>query len=179
MATSEIYRPGVNPLSNVRHGAEWILADCSESMLSQVVGTTDTRIDLVNAAAATYPKAQRLAFNGTVRHLGPDEEFFAWGGTFICPALRFLAAWRPVWVLIISDGQIIDSEEEACEIATKIAQLAIIETLYIGPDSEKEAMAFMQRLAHIGSGTPTRHDTTKPQQISLETVIRGLLPPPR
>lgn len=175
---SEIIKRQVNPLSQVRHGAEWILADCSESMLQPVAGTGLSRIEHLNRAAAARPKAQRLGFNSAVYHLAPGEEFVAFGGTYIVPALRFLAEWRPSWVFVISDGEIGDSVEEAYEIATEIAKLAIIETLYIGPDADTEAAQFMQELAEIGSGKHRRHDTTKPQQERLEYVIRKLLPGP-
>lgn len=179
MAKAELIRHGVNPRSKVRYGADWILADCSESMLSPVVGTTKSRIDLVNLAAASYPpETQRLAFNSAVTHLQPGEEFMAWGGTMICPALRFLADWRPVWVGVISDGEIADSAEEALEIAREIARQATIETIYIGPDVASEAMEFMKRLADIGSGRYQQHDTTRPQSRHLDYVIRGLLPAP-
>lgn len=167
--------------NGISYAADWVLADASWSMNELVAGSNKTRLDALNAALSGFPpNVQLLAFHDSCYHVRNRQRLTYGGGedTNICPPLSFVLDYRPALVSIISDGEFADPPERAFALASQIARYAVIDTLYIGSDSEPAAIRFMQRLADIGHGTYRRHDSTKPQQQQLEHVIRALLPSP-
>lgn len=161
--------------------AEIILADISLSMASPVAGYQDgkgqRRIDAVNSAISSYgDHIQTIAFSSHVElHVGPVE-LTPSASTDMDLALKEAIKWEPNYLLVLSDGAV-DDPGETLKTAKTLAELAIIDTLYIGPE-EPGPIEFMKKLAELGHGRFRRYDMTKPQTLQLETVIKGLLPPP-
>lgn len=153
--------------------ADWAICDISGSMGSHITGGTGPRrIECLNNALKELgDDVQVIAFSTKIskERIG---EFSAWGDTYICPALREVSQHEPSYIVIISDGQITDSQSEALGLVDKIAQTAIIDTIYIGPEDSR-AEAFMRDVATAGHGRFRRYEASK-----LEGEMQRLLPTP-
>jgi hypothetical protein len=164
-----------------RQGGEIILADDSSSMSEMIVGpdgriSKTRRIDAVNQAISSYgPSVQTIAFSSRARHVGPVT-LMPYGSTPMAAGLAMARESEPNYILVLSDGEV-DSPPAALDEARRMSEYCIIDTLYIGEDNPS-AEQFMRELAQIGHGKYKRYDMTKPQQLALETVIKGLLPAP-
>jgi hypothetical protein len=165
-----------------RKMSEIIIADKSASMNAAVAQLDDRaaptrRIDAVNEAISSYgAHIQTIAFSHTVTTHTGLVTLEPSGSTAMHLALEEAKKYEPTYLLVLSDGQV-DYPDKTLQIARELAELAIIDTLYIGPDDDS-AEKFMRDLAEIGHGRFRRYDMTKPQQLLLESVIKGLLPMP-
>jgi hypothetical protein len=160
-----------------RKGAEIILADKSGSMRTRLPNSNQTRIDALNQAISSYgPDIQTIAFSHLVECVLGQTKLVPEGSTAMDRA--FQAAWKyePNYLLVISDGAV-DDPNETINQAKRFTETTIIDTLYIGEDNPA-AEELMKRLAEIGHGRFRRYDMSKPQTLQLESVIKGLLPPP-
>jgi hypothetical protein len=159
-------------------GGEILIADRSGSMLAPVAGlASTTRIDCVNNVIRSYgPLIQTISFSDdATSHIGPVT-LEADNGTNLAGALALALRYSPNYLLVLSDGRVND-EQAALDLAEALSTMAIIDTLYIG-GHDPEAEAFLAKIAQIGHGRARVYDMTKPQTLALETVIKGLLPPP-
>ncbi len=96
------------------------------------------------------------------------------GSTAMHLALQKSQLYNPRHALIISDG-IPDDQIAAISAAEQLS--GVISTLYIGLDSNKEAIAFMKKLARLGCGSANVCDISKPSDRSkLSTNIYLSLP---
>ena len=103
------------------------------------------------------------------------------GGTALHSALTLCASFRPRHTLIVSDGQ---PDDAPAALSAADALPGQIDVIYVGPDNDADAMAFMRKLARLGGGRVVVHDMKKnnarqpgpPAQ--LAQAIRGLLPAP-
>lgn len=168
----QIYRERLNPKSS---GNTVILLDISGSM-SEVVGSK-RKIDILRQAID-----RRLLINEVVLVFSSGCDRVAsfqlipepFGGTAMHLALQQAASYAPSHTLVVSDGQP-DCQKQALLAARKL--IGVISTLYIGDDSDVNAIAFMSKLARIGCGQSEVCDISNPQnQVRLNSAIKGLLP---
>ena len=158
-----------------------ILLDVSESM-NQHVGT-QTKITLLKRALSqtlglyTQDRPVLLPFSSAVGKIDNLAQMPEPGGsTALHLALEYARTFSPRHTLVVSDGQP-DSETAALVAADRLP--GIIDVLYIGPDSDAAALAFMRKLARTGGGRFVSHDVVKqaaPAQ--LAQAVRGLLAAP-
>lgn len=150
-----------------------ILADVSGSMSDRAQeGTKIERLrEALGSIWAETPGASLIAFNGNVMPLeGPDDLPSPTGGTALHLALRAAAAMRAASVVVISDGRP-DDEEAALDVAREIP--GAIDALYVGPEDDAQAIAFMKKLGRIGGGTVVVKDLLKCR--SIVAPLRSLL----
>jgi hypothetical protein len=95
------------------------------------------------------------------------------GGTAMHLALEMAIGHKPRHTLVISDGHP-DDPEAALSVAARLS--GIIDVIYIGPDNDAEAIAFMRALARAGAGRVVVHDLRRLAPAALAPAIRGLLP---
>lgn len=172
---NDIVKGKSNP--KIQHDVEWVVADTSASMDTREFGGTKSRLDCVNEMIAAYGEHIHVcAFDNKVSlSVGPTT-LTSGGSTQMELGLQAIREYRPNYIVILSDG-CVDNQDLARSQATALAEFAIIDTVYIGPDDER-AESFMKELADIGCGRYKRYDMTKPQTLQLTEVIQGLLPPP-
>ncbi|MBJ7223593.1 MULTISPECIES: vWA domain-containing protein [unclassified Brenneria] len=162
---------------NRTDGPRIILADLSGSMESPAWGQR-RKIDLLCEAVDSILGNARepvrlIAFAGTpVDGISQLPREALSGSTALHLALDCAARHRPRATLVISDGQP-DDEEWALAAARNLP--GRIDVLYIGPDIEKSAIQFMQRLARLGCGDCVTNDLAQTGQPALERSIRQLL----
>lgn len=158
---------------NRRRGEIVILADISASMGAPAWGghrKIDLLRDAVNAVLQ-QTSARLIAFSAAAREVGtiPEPE----ENTNLADALDSARALDPGQVLVISDGSP-DSEEKAIAAAKKFR--GVIDVLYIGPENDKAAIAFMKRLANAAGGDVQSFDLVKiGNSQKLLTHIAGFL----
>lgn len=143
---------------NRRQGAVVILADISTSMSAPAPGG-QRKIDVLREAvdgARQQAGARLFVFSGDTREVPvvPEPE----RNTNLARALDRVRALDPGVTLVISDGQP-DNAAKALEAARKFR--GAIDVLYIGPDSDSAAVAFMRSLAQAGGGDVRVHDVAK------------------
>ena len=162
---------------DLQQGVEWLVLDTSMSMTAGVPNTTKTRLQCANEVLNGYgPHIHVCTFDSTVSLFKGPRTLSTGGSTSMHLGLAAIQPYRPSYVLIISDGDVDNQDLTKLE-AQLVSELAIIETLYIGPDDPR-AEAFMRELATIGCGRYRRYDMTKSQTLQLEQVVRSLLPAP-
>jgi hypothetical protein len=154
--------------------AEWAIVDISGSMDSYVGewGASKRRIECLNAALMELgTDVQVIAFSDGIstERIG---EYHAGGETKICPALREVVKHEPSYIVIISDGDITDSKDNALGLIDKIAATAVIDTIYIGPDDSR-GEGFLKEAATIGHGRFRKYDPA-----TISEKIQTLLPAP-
>lgn len=150
-----------------------ILADVSGSMDERAAH--GRKIDRLREALgniwAETPGAALIAFNNDVVPVeGPDDLPPPCGGTALHLALRSARVLHPASVIVISDGRPSD-REAALEAARDIP--GTIDAIYIGPDSDTEAIRFMRELCRIGAGAAVVTDLSRVR--SLVPSLRGML----
>ena len=169
----QTYREGLNPKSS---GKSAILLDISGSMSEIIVGSK-RKIDILRKAVD-----RQLLINEVVLVFSSGCDRVAsfqlipepFGGTAMHLALQQAASYAPSHTLVVSDGQP-DCQKQALLAAEKLS--GVISTLYIGDDSDINAIAFMSKLARIGCGQSKVCDISNPQnQVRLNSAIKGLLP---
>lgn len=94
------------------------------------------------------------------------------GGTALHMAIVEASKLQPKHSLVISDGMP-DSKNQSLDAADKLS--GTISTLFIGDDSDKEAIAFMDQLARLGCGKSSKCDIRK-HSVQLRSQIQLLLP---
>lgn len=156
-----------------RLGQVVILADVSASMESPACGGL-RKIDVLRDAvslARGRSTARLIAFSDRAREVEsiPEPE----ANTNLTAGLKAALAHDPGITLVISDGQP-DRPDEALAIARRFR--GVIDVLYVGPDSDVTAIAFMRRLAEATDGRVTLNDVTREDGARLlASRIAGLL----
>ena len=123
------------------------------------------------AGAQQQSDARLFAFSAATREVDaiPEPE----NNTNLAGALERMLPLDPGTVLVISDGQP-DNAERALAVARRFR--GAIDVLYVGPDSDSAAIAFMRRLAAAAGGDVQTHDISKISgTLQLQTRISKLL----
>ena len=168
----------VESTGKIQSGVEWIVADVSASMDTREFGGAKSRLDCVNEMIKSYGEHIHVAaFENIVSLFVGPTTLTSGGSTQMELAFQAIKQYEPNYIVVLSDG-CVDNQYLARESANALAQFAIIDTVYIGPDDER-AESFMKELAEIGCGRYKRYDMSKPQTLQLTEVIQGLLPPPQ
>jgi hypothetical protein len=166
----------INP--EFSQGVEWLIIDTSISMNTAVAGTAKTRLQCANEVLNGYgPTIHACSFDSFAQLFKGPRTLYTGGSTSMHLAFEAVRPYKPSYILVMSDGAV-DNQEMTIQQATEVANDAVIDTLYIGPDDQR-AEAFMKELANIGCGRYRRYDMTKPQTMQLEQVVRALLPAPQ
>ena len=130
-----------------------MLIDTSGSMDEICQGTgRKRRIDVLKEAISCigWQDYQLVCFNFKVVPIQAVRDICEpCGGTALHRAIDYAVSLYPSQTLVISDGEP-DDEYEAIRSAKKLS--GTISTLYVGDDSNKEAIAFMSKLANLGCG---------------------------
>lgn len=158
-----------------------ILADCSASMLESAGSRAKIQLlqDALDQVRPDMPDAALIAFSSmpvlidSGWHLPRPD-----GGTDLAEALNRAARERPARTLVISDGQP-DDARAALAAADRLS--GRIDVIYVGPDGDDRAIAFMRDLARTGGGRCVVNDLTRSLQPPLQTAVRDVLalPAPR
>lgn len=159
-----------------------ILCDISSSMAESAGARRkiDLLQDALDQLGREFPQAQVIAFNSLTRYVPypvsglPEPE----GGTALHLALEDAQHFRPRQTIVVSDGRP-DSEQAALEAASRLT--GKIDVIYCGPDSDREAIEFMQRLARANGGRVVVTNWTPTHGSELAPTMRRLLalPEPR
>lgn len=153
--------------------ARVVIADVSSSMAERVGAYS--KISLLRDALAGQRFDRLVAFAvKPVEVASADMLPLPCGSTALHLALDHAARWRPGRTLVISDGQP-DSESMALESAAQLS--GVIDVIYIGPESDAVAVAFMKRLARAGSGRCWTDDIRKTGGAMLRSGITSMLLP--
>ena len=154
-------------------GPRVLVADVSGSM-SSPAWSGRSKASVLGAAVADLmretPAPCLIAFSSRVYDrvsVLPEPN----GTTALHLALACAVGYQPGATLVISDGQP-DDEQHALAQAERLS--GRIDTLYVGPDSDRAAIDFMRRLARVGCGRDMRADLGRPQP-RLGSTIRQLL----
>jgi Mg-chelatase subunit ChlD len=156
-----------------------LLCDISSSMAEMAGGRRKIELlrDALSGVRAQLPAAEVIAFNHRTHYLplaGPVPE--PEGSTALHLALEDAARFRPRRTIVISDGRP-DSEADALRAAGRLT--GTIDVIYCGPDSDRQGLEFMQRLAGMGGGRVTHSDWEHEGGLAL-TMRRVLaLPAPK
>lgn len=157
-----------------------IVADVSGSM-AEPAGER-RKIDVLAAAIAEarpdMPEQETIAFATTARVLGPAERLpDPAGGTAMHLGLAEAARRDGKRVLVISDGMPDDRRQALAEADRLASAGATIDVLYVGPETDASAIAFMRSLVRRGSMRV--HDIVRlhePRRLAAQ--IRLALPGP-
>lgn len=151
-----------------------VLADVSSSMAERA-GVT-SKIGLLKLALTGQSFTTLVAFaSRPVVVESPELLPPPCGGTALHLALGLSATFAPGRTLVISDGQP-DDKEAALLAAVSVS--GVIDTLYVGPDDDLEAVRFMRDLARIGSGRAIVNDLRRTHGAQLRQHVGALLLPP-
>lgn len=156
-----------------------ILADCSGSM-AETAGADRKETLLRQALTHVLPSISHARLYGfhsiPVPVSIPEQLPSATGSTALHLALEAAQREKPVRTLVISDGHP-DDEEAAIHAAESLS--GRIDALYIGPDSDAAAIAFLRRLAFRCGGTVHTHDIVRLRTSLLPSLRTALaLPEP-
>lgn len=153
-------------------GPDLILADVSGSMSSLAWGGRQ-KIDVLREAI-TYVRENTpsilITFSSTVQE-NVYEIPQPGGNTALHLALESALKYSPKTTLVISDGQP-DDPSEALRQTHYLT--GVINTLYVGPDTDQTAIRFMNDLARSGCGVYQKADLTN-QKVRLGAIIQKLL----
>jgi hypothetical protein len=150
-----------------------VLADTSASMSDMAAGRR--KIDVLRDALNSIGTEWRIIAFGahvcevTGRSL-PEPD----GSTPLHEAIARASVFGATHLLIISDGHP-DNPSAALEAADRLGW-ARIDVIYCGPDSDRQGMDYMRRLAR-GGGQANRDDFAQPAR--LARAVSGLLTAPR
>ncbi len=147
-----------------------IIVDCSGSMRdSDKMGMVTRALETIWPEAK---KARLLAFGDAVEACAtPADLPKPDGGTAMHLALKRAAVLMPAKVIVISDG-LPDDQDEALRAAGHVP--GVIDTIYCGPDGDRRAIAFMNKLGSIGGGQSVIRDIAKTREL-LAPVFREML----
>ena len=157
-------------------GCSIMLLDVSGSMGE--ITHEKRHIDILREALnrPLQPTEIAIAFNSSCHQLNslqsiPEPS----GGTALHLAIIEAASLNPRHTLIVPDG-IPDYKKQALAAVKNLP--GIISTLFIGDDSDTDAIAFMSKLARVGCGKSAVCDIRKLEnQQNLKAAILSLLPP--
>ena len=154
-----------------------LLLDTSGSMDSDCKGK-QTRLDVLRKAveAIDWQQYQMFVFDNICRQITHPEALrnCAGGSTNLALGLREIGKLNPAQTIIISDGEP-NSETDALAAASELT--GTISTVFIGDDSDKDAIAFMQKLATLGCGKTFIRDLGR-GHLELSATIKQLTLPP-
>jgi len=162
---------------NRRTGETVILVDVSISMDGPAWGA-QRKIDVLRDAVDVIRQRQPcklIAFSAAARDVErvPEPE----ANTDLVAGLKAAQAHDPGITLVISDG-LPDNEHAALDVARTFR--GAIDVLYIGPEGESKAIAFMRRLAATADGNVTINDISNAVGVQrLTHMITAMLPAPR
>lgn len=149
-------------------GPQILLADVSGSMAAPAWGGR-RKIDVLREAVTgvrTRSPYHLMAFASQVMD-GlvdiPEPE----GTTRLDLGLAAALRHQPRATLVISDGQP-DDEQAALDVAARLP--GRIDVLYVGPDGDRAAMEFLQRLARVGCGGFQSADLSRAQPALAHTI---------
>lgn len=152
-----------------------VLADVSASMAESAGALTKAQV--LDGALRQLPSATSLvAFSSypvdipAGGSLPPPS-----GSTALHTAIRHSAAREPTHVLIISDGHP-DDAPAALREADRLGSVRI-DVIFCGPDSDREGLAFMRRLARGGGSVHHHNIRREPER--LAQAVRALALPAR
>lgn len=161
-----------NPNSRV------MLIDTSGSMDEICQGTgRKRRIDILKEAISCigWQDYQLVCFNFKVVPIQDVRDICEpCGGTALHRAIDYAASLYPSQTLVISDGE---PEDEYAAIKSAEKLSGTITSLYVGDDSNREAIAFMTKLAKLGCGKPYVQSLDEGFQAISGTISQALLPP--
>jgi Mg-chelatase subunit ChlD len=153
-----------------------ILADTSGSM-AEPAGAGVSKIDLLREALAgcwpEIPGAILYGFDAIARPAAQPSALTApAGGTALHLGLDAAAAHRPRRTLVISDGQ---PDDEAAALASAARLTGVVDVIYVGPDSDTNAIAFMRKLATATGGRVVVRDVRRESRPALAREVRAIL----
>jgi hypothetical protein len=151
-----------------------IVCDCSESMSGLAGGRSKITLlrEALDAIVAELPSVTLIAFaTKASRFNTPAELPPAYGDTGMELGLTLQIPALIDRYVVISDGQP-NSEERALAAADRLNKR--IDVLYIGPETDTAAIAFMNRLARKG-GRVTLRDIVRDVRPSLVAPVREIL----
>lgn len=133
-----------------------ILVDVSGSMSSHDSRGGKSRYDVACEELANLQKTMPgkigvLSFSNSTKFNAGGVPFFSGGGTDLAQALKFakIADVASIRFVVISDG-LPDSETNALKIVRTFKNK--IDTVYVGPEDNTNARAFLERLARESGG---------------------------
>jgi hypothetical protein len=157
-----------------------ILADVSSSMAERA--GAQSKSEILKCAIADSMGENRnevlVAFSSTPRICKgaewlPDPS----GSTALHLALEYLFDFKPRATLVVSDGRP-DDEQKALDAAERLT--GRIDVIYVGPDDDTQAIAFMNKLARVGCGRVIVEDVVKnAARPRLTGAMREVLALPR
>lgn len=157
-----------------------ILCDVSSSMDESAGARRKIELlqDALDSIYPQLPDARIVAFNSTVRETSGGALPKPEGGTAMHFGIEYAGQYKPRQSVVISDGQP-DNEDLALTAAADLS--GTIDVIYCGPDSDKEAIAFMQRLARSGGGRVVYTGWSRTNGYALAPTMRRVLalPEPR
>lgn len=159
-------------------GPTVLLLDVSGSMAAAAWGGR-RKIDILREAVRdlmTTDAPRLVTFSATATALPDDASSAAIpepaGGTALHRGIDAVADLQPARTLVISDGQ---PDDEGRALAAAALLTGTIDVLYVGPDADAAAIAFMARLARAGSGAMHKHDLARSGPAALAQSARKLL----
>lgn len=152
-----------------------VLADVSGSM-QELAGQRAKHQLLQEALDSVLPQvagAHVVAFNAYPVVLPPAAPLpYPAGGTALDLALDAARGLQPGRTIVISDGQ---PNDEHAALAAADRCPGRIDVIYVGPDCDEVAIAFMRRLARTGGGIMVVHDLRRRHQLALASTVRTVL----
>jgi len=152
-----------------------VLADVSSSMEERAWGGMTKHALLRDAIAGVMrPGVTILAFSAGAYPVSRIEDLpEPHGNTALHRAIEQAASQHPARMLIVSDGHP-DDEEKARSAAQAFP--GVIDVLYIGPDSDKGAIAFLSALAKGHGGRyracDVRSAVARPLLLEVTTMLQ-------
>ena len=152
-----------------------LLLDTSGSMSMECKGK-NRRIDVLRKAveALDWQSYRLFTFDSFCIEIpNPSALWATGGGTALDLGLKEIAKLDPSQTVVISDGEP-NNEQDAIAAAGLLS--GTISTVYIGDDTDKNAIAFMRKLATLGCGHTYVRDLGR-GHAELSGTISNLLPP--
>jgi von Willebrand factor type A domain len=152
-----------------------ILLDTSGSM-NHKCKENWTRLDILRKAVSSldWESTQIFTFDSTVDPIkSPSEIEFAGGGTNLTLALEKIMPLNPSHTIIISDGEP-DNQDTSISAANRLT--GRISTIFIGDDSDRSAIEFMQELAKIGCGSTSLSNLSSGHAQLSQQIDKLMLP---
>ncbi|PSB57985.1 vWA domain-containing protein [Chamaesiphon polymorphus] len=153
-----------------------LLLDTSGSMSMECKGK-DRRIDVLRKAveALDWQSYRLFTFDSLCVEIhDPSALWTTGGGTALDLGLKEIIKLNPSQTVVISDGEPNDEEDAL----TAVKQLTgTISTVFIGDDTDKDAIAFMRKLATLGCGNTYVRDLGRGHAELCATVQQLMLPP--
>lgn len=148
-------------LNRSTKGVRVLVCDYSGSMNDLVVGSRkfDHLLMAVRDCGKTYPGVKLVAFSSTAALVDsaadiPDPSHRG-GSTDLAAGLRTAAELHPERTVVITDGYP-NSRPDALQVAEKMS--GVIDVVYCGHDTDRDAITFMQELAACGCGRQVSWD---------------------